>query len=99
MNEYEIIGLVVSALVVLVGLFAAIVPPIVKVNKTNQKLSDNIEKLNENIKAMNEQLRLLHNEVDDHSLWLRTDKQRLDNHEQRLHQLDGQVGFTDTSKR
>lgn len=99
MNEYMILGIVVSALVVLVGLFISLATPIIKLNKTIQKLNDTIDRLELDSKERAEQLRLLHNEVDKHSVWLRTDKQRLDNQGERLKKLDGQVGYVDNEKR
>lgn len=99
MNEYVILGIVVSALVVLVGLFISLATPLIKLNKTIQKLNDIIDRLELDAKERSEQLRLLHNEVDKHAVWLRTDKQRLDNQGKRLQKLDGQVGYVDNENR
>lgn len=99
MNEYVILGIVVSALVVLVGLFVSLATPLIKLNKTIQKLNDTIDRLELDAKERADQLRLLHNEVDKHAIWLRTDKQRLDNQGERLRKLDGQVGYVDNNSR
>ena len=99
MDSNLVIGLVVSALTVLVGLFASLATPLIKLNKTIQRLNDNIDELEKDNKERAEQLRLLHNEVDNHSKWLQTDKLRLDNHEARLEALDHRVGYKDDEKR
>lgn len=99
MDSNLVIGLVVSALVVLVGLFASLATPLIKLNKTIQKLNDQIDHMQEHLSERDGQIRLLHNEVDDHSRWLQTDKLRLDNHEARLEALDHKVGFRDNEKR
>ena len=94
-----VIGLVVSALVVLVGLFISLATPLIKLNKTIQRLSDQIDNIQEHLSERDKQIKLLHNEVDDHSRWLQTDKLRLDNHEARLEALDHKVGYKDDEKR
>lgn len=99
MDSSLVIGLVVSALVVLVGLFASLATPLIKLNKTIQKLNDQIDHMQEHLSERDVQIRLLHNEVDDHSRWLQTDKLRLDNHEARLEALDHKVGYKDNEKR
>ena len=93
------IGLVVSALVVLVGLFASLATPLVKLNRTIQRLNDQIDNVQDHLSERDGQIRLLHNEVDEHSRWLQTDKLRLDNHEARLEALDHKVGYKDDEKR
>lgn len=99
MDENLVIGLVVSALVVLVGLFISLATPLIKLNKTIQRLNDNIDALEKDNKERSEQLRLLHNEVDKHERWLIKDKQRLDNHGVRLTAIDKQPGYVDDEKR
>ena len=99
MDSNLVIGLVVSALVVLVGLFASLATPLIKLNKTIQRLNDQIDHMQEHLSERDGQIRLLHNEVDDHSRWLQTDKLRLDNHEARLEALDHKVGYRDDEKR
>ena len=99
MDENLVIGLVVSALVVLVGLFISLATPLIKLNKTIQRLNDNIDALEKDNKERSEQLRLLHNEVDKHERWLIKDKQRLDNHSVRLTAIDKQPGYNDDEKR
>lgn len=99
MDNNLIIGLVVNALVVLSGLFITLATPLIKLNKTIQRLNDNIDKIEENDKERQKQLQLLHNEVDKHTKWLRTDKERLDNQSMRLQKIDGEVGFIDSEKR
>ena len=99
MDSNLVIGLVVSALVVLVGLFASLATPLIKLNKTIQRLNDQIDHMQQHLSERDGQIRLLHNEVDDHARWLQTDKLRLDNHEARLEALDHKVGFRDNEKR
>lgn len=99
MDSNLVIGLVVSALAVLVGLFASLATPLIKLNKTIQKLNDQIDHMQEHLSERDGQIRLLHNEVDDHARWLQTDKLRLDNHEARLEALDQKVGYRDNEKR
>lgn len=99
MDSNLIIGLVVSALVVLVGLFISLATPLIKLNKTIQRLSDQIDNIQAHLSERDRQIKLLHNEVDDHSRWLQTDKLRLDNHEARLEALDRKVGYKDDEKR
>ena len=99
MDSNLVIGLVVSALVVLVGLFISLATPLIKLNKTIQRLSDQIDNIQAHLSERDRQIKLLHNEVDDHSRWLQTDKLRLDNHEARLEALDHKVGYKDDEKR
>ena len=99
MDQNLVLGLVISALVVLVGLFISLATPLIKLNKTIQKLNDTIETIQKEAEERANQLKLLHNEVDKHAQWLRTDKLRLDNQSARLKALDGQTGFIDTGKR
>jgi cell division protein FtsL len=99
MDSNLMIGLVVSALVVLVGLFISLATPLIKLNKTIQRLSDQIDNIQEHLSERDKQIKLLHNEVNDHSRWLQTDKLRLDNHEARLEALDHRVGYKDDEKR
>ena len=88
-----------SNLVVLVGLFISLATPLIKLNKTIQRLSDQIDNIQEHLSERDKQIKLLHNEVDDHSRWLQTDRLRLDNHEARLEALDHKVGYKDDEKR
>lgn len=99
MDSNLVLGLVVSALAVLVGLFISLATPLIKLNKTIQKLNDTIDAMEKDAEKRAEQFRLLHQEVDKHSRWLQTDKQRLDNQGARLQKLDGQVGYVDNEKR
>lgn len=99
MDSNLVVGLVVSALVVLVGLFISLATPLIKLNRTIQKLNDMIDSMEKDSEERDEQFRLLHQEVDKHSRWLQTDKQRLDNQGARLQKLDGQVGYVDNEKR
>lgn len=98
MDSNLVIGLVVSALVVLVGLFISLATPLIKLNKTIQRLSDQIDNIQEHLSERDKQIKLLHNEVDNHSRWLQTDKLRLDNHEARLEALDHKVGYKDDER-
>lgn len=99
MDSNLVVGLVVSALVVLVGLFISLATPLIKLNKTIQKLNDSIDMLNKDAEARGRQLSELSTIVDKHNRWLLIDKKRLDNQSQRLHNLDGEVGFNDNEQR
>lgn len=99
MDNNLVVGLVVSALVVLVGLFVSLATPLIKLNKTIQRLNDTIDNIQKEAEERALQLKLLHNEVDKHGRWLQTDKQRLDNQGARLAKLDGQIGYVDSEKR
>ena len=99
MDSNLVIGLVVSALVVLVGLFISLATPLIKLNKTIQKLNDSIDRLEDNAKVRDIQLQKLHNEIDKHDKYLLIDKKRIDNHEERLNKLDNQIGITDKEVR
>ena len=99
MDSNLVIGLVVSALVVLVGLFISLATPLIKLNKTIQKLNDSIDRLEDNAKVRDIQLQKLHNEIDKHDKYLLIDKKRIDNHEERLNKLDNQIGIIDKEVR
>ena len=99
MSEATFIGFMVSALVVLVGLFISLATPIIKLNKTIQRLNDTIDAIKADMEQRKEQLQKLHNELDKHSRWLLIDKKRLDNQSMRLSKLDGEVGFSDSESR
>ena len=99
MNSNLVIGLVVSALVVLVGLFISLATPLMKLNKTIHRVNDQIGRINEQLNERDEQIKLLHNEVDNHSKILQIDKLILDNHEARLTAIDNKVGYRDSEKR
>lgn len=99
MDNNTIIGLVVTALVTLVGLFASLAAPLIKLNKTIQKLNDNIDRLEENANRRDKQIEALSNVIDKHAMWLAIDKKRLDNQSLRLHKLDGETGFVDKEDR
>lgn len=99
MDSNLVIGLVVSALVVLVGLFISLATPLIKLNRTIQRLNDQIDRINEHLNERDEQIKLLHNEVDSHSKTLQIDKLILDNHEARLNAIDNKVGYRDNEKK
>ena len=99
MDGNMVLGLVVSALVVLVGLFISLATPLIKLNKTIQRLNDIIDTLQRDAERRTEQITFLNSEIIKHSKWLQTDKQRLDNQDRRLQKLDGQVGYVDDEKR
>ena len=99
MDSNLVLGIVVSALAVLVGLFASLATPLIKLNKTIQKLNDQLDKIEERVQERDRQLVSLHNEVDKHTMWLMTDKLRLDNQSKRLQKIDGEVGVIDNDKR
>lgn len=99
MDNNAIIGLVVTALVTLVGLFASLATPLIKLNKTIQKLNDSIDRLEENANRRDRELEQLSSVIDKHAMWLAIDKKRLDNQSLRLQKLDGEIGFVDKEDR
>lgn len=99
MSEATIIGLVVSALVVLVGLFISLGTPIIKLNRTIQKLNDSIDRLNQDADARDAKIQELMLIIEKHAKWLLIDKKRLDNQSKRLAKLDGETGFDDSDER
>ena len=99
MSEATITGLVVSALVVLVGLFVSLGTPLIKLNKTIQKLNDSIDRLNQDADDRDTKIQELALITEKHSKWLLVDKKRLDNQSKRLTKLDGETGFDDSDER
>lgn len=99
MDQNTFIGLFVGALVTLVPLFIACVTPLIKLNKSIQKLNDAIDILNESDAKKNQVLEAVHNEISTHSQYLIVDKKRLDNLSKRMHKIDKEEGFTDNTTR
>lgn len=99
MDNNLVIGLVVSALAVLIGLFISLATPLIKLNNTIQRLNDSIDRLEENATKRDKQLEQLNSIIDKHSMWLTIDKKRLDNQAIRLSKIDGETGFVDKEDR
>lgn len=99
MDETMFLGLFVGALVTVIPLFIATTTPIVKLNKSIQKLNDSIDYLTKEAMERDSTIAQLGSAVENHSKWLLTDKKRLDNHSRRLHKIDNEEGFTDNSER
>lgn len=99
MDSNAIVGLVVSALIVLCGLFISLATPLIKLNKTIQKLNDSIDNLNADTKEINIIVSKMKEQLIQHNRWLLMDKKRLDNQGDRLHKLDGEIGFRDNEQR
>lgn len=99
MDQNTFIGLFVGALVILVPLFIACVTPLIKLNKSIQKLNDAIDILNESDSRKNEVLDEVNDKISAHSECLIIDKKRLDNLSKRMHKIDNEEGFTDDTNR
>lgn len=76
---------VVTALVVLLGLIASIVKPLINLNTTLVKLGDSVETLRRDLKAQREQSETAHEEI-----WAHEDEQdkKLSEHESRIRGLE-----------
>lgn len=99
MNVNEISWVVVTVIIALIGLIIAILTPLLKLNSSITKLNASIDTLNqENSKRMIE-LEKMSSKMNEHDKYLLVDKQRLDNHEARLYNLDKQQGLKDVSDR
>lgn len=81
MNEWT----VVTALVVLIGLFVTVAKPIVGLNSTITRLSENVERLDAKLTDFS-----AHNAESHRRLWEESDRQggRIENHETRLTVLE-----------
>lgn len=93
MDNTVFMGLLIGALAIIIPLFISCVTPIIKLNKTIQKLDDSIDKLNIESSRRDEKLTQLELNIAQHSQYLLMDKCRLDNHESRLHNIDHQEGY------
>ena len=93
MDNTVFMGLLIGALAIIIPLFISCVTPIIKLNKTIQKLDDSIDKLNIESSKRDEKLTQLELNIAQHSQYLLMDKCRLDNQESRLHNIDHQEGY------
>ena len=89
-------GALIASLSVLVGLAAAIITPIIRLNKNITKLNDSVDVLNKALddtkKALSveqEKREMLEKKLTEHGEWLAVDKVRLDNHEVRISKVEG----------
>ena len=99
MDQNTFMGLFIVALVILVPLFIACVTPLIKLNKSIQKLNDAIDILNESDSRKNKALDDVHEKIAIHTQYLIVDKKRLDNLSKRMHKIDNEEGFTDNVNR
>lgn len=99
MDQNTFIGLFIGALAILVPLFIACVTPLIKLNKSIQKLNDAIDILNESDSRKNKALDDVHEKISIHTQYLIIDKKRLDNLSKRMHKIDNEEGFTDNVNR
>lgn len=88
MDSNTVMGIVVACLATLIGLFITLATPIIKLNKTIQKLDDNLTHMKEELKSNSKEIEELEDKVHEHSQFLTADKLRLDNHEERLTVLE-----------
>lgn len=98
-SSNEFMGMLITALAVLVGLAGAIIAPMLKLNKTLTKLNDHMDDLQKQLEEQQKKQIAVEKELSDHQDYLLLDKKRLDNHEARLHSIDEQPGYIDTSSR
>lgn len=99
MNENEFLGALIGLLAVIVPLFIACVTPIIKLNKSIQKLNDAIDNLNRSDSKKEAVLDNVLKTLNDHSEWLAIDKKRLDNLSRRMKKIDNEEGFIDGKDR
>ena len=99
MDQNTFLGLFIGALVILVPLFIACVTPLIKLNKSIQKLNDAIDILNESDAKKNHALDVVHDKLSIHAQYLVVDKKRLDNLSKRMHKIDNEEGFIDNVNR
>lgn len=99
MDSSTFLGMMITALVVIVGLFISLCTPIIKLNKTIQKLNDSIDRLNEEADKRDGKLEAITSSLHTHAMWLSIDKKRLDNQAERLKKIDNEVGIRDDSQR
>ena len=99
MDDATFLGMLITALVVIVGLFISLCTPLIRLNKTIQKLNDSIDRINDEANKREARLDKMTLMLEQHSKWLVIDKNRLDNQSKRLNKLDGEVGFIDNERR
>ena len=95
MEQATVMGLIIGALATLIPLFIAVVTPVIRLNKTIQKLNYSIDRLNESDTHNKVLLDKIDLKLEKHDKYLLIDKQRLDNISKRLKRLDDQEGFND----
>ena len=99
MSDATFMGLFIGALATIIPLFVACVTPIIKLNKSIQKLNDSIDALNNADSKKQELLTSIDNRLNRHQSYLVVDKKRLDNMSRRLHKIDNEEGFIDNENR
>lgn len=99
MTQNEISWIVVLVIIALVGLIITILTPLLKLNSSITKLNVAIDRLNKDNESRAKEILSVSSVVEEHSKYLMIDKQRLDNHEARLHKLDKQEGLKDVIAR
>lgn len=99
MNENEFLGALIGLLAVIAPLFIACVTPIIKLNKSIQKLNDSIDNLNKSDSKKEAVLDNVTKTLNNHSECLIIDKKRLDNLSRRMKKLDNEEGFLDDKNR
>lgn len=99
MDQSTFMALLIGTLAVIVPLFIACVTPIIKLNRSIQKLNDSIDRLNESDSKKTATLESISNKINSHNEYLCIDKKRLDNLSRRMHKIDNEEGFIDTTDR
>ena len=99
MDQSTFLGLTIGALVILIPLFITCVTPLIKLNKSIQKLNDAIDLLNKSDSEKNVALNDVHERLNMHGQYLVVVKKRLDNLSKRMHKIDHEEGFIDNSTR
>lgn len=88
MNESEFMGLLIGAIVVLIGLLTAVITPIIKLNTTLTKLEQTIKSINDDKAVQTKRITEHGKEID--KINEETIKQGMiiDNHENRISTLE-----------
>lgn len=98
--EYgEFITMLLAVLATTIPLFIACITPIIKLNKSIQKLNDAIDQLNRSDSKKEVMLDAVSKRLNVHGQYLDIDKRRLDNLSLRMKKLDNEEGFIDNSNR
>lgn len=98
-SSNELLGWLIGALVVLVGLAVSIITPIIKLNKTITKLDISVSNLAKSLERDESRIEQIEKTMQMHNEYLLIDKKRLDNHEERLKDLDRKTGIFDDDDR
>ena len=68
MDSYVFMGMLIAALVVLAGLIAAIIKPVISLNTTVTNLKDSVEKLDGDANSLKDRVTAHGKTLDEHSI-------------------------------